>query len=158
MYRHILLPTDGSELSRDTARHAVSFAKAIGARITAIFVKPGFSTDYEGDLLDPTAVDRIAHAADKKAKEYLGFIKKLCKEGAVECDSVSVVGDQPYREIIRAAEEGHCDLILMASHGRHGFQSLLLGSETQKVLTYSSIPVLVYRPEKAAKHQRKTRV
>lgn len=146
MFRHILLATDGSEISRDTARRAVSFAKDTGAEITAIYVKPIASLDHEGDLIDPSALDRIGHAADKKAKEYLGFIKKLCKEEGVACHTVAAYGDHPYAVIIEAATSGGCDLIFMASHGRRGLKSLLLGSETQKVLTHTSIPVLVYRP------------
>lgn len=146
MFRHILLPTDGSEISRDTARHAVAFAKDIGAELTAIYVKPIAALDHEGDLIDPSAVDRIGQAAEKKAKEYLGFIKKLSKETGVECRTLTGDGDHPYEVIIDTAKRGKCDLIFMASHGRRGLKSLLLGSETQKVLTHSNIPVLVYRP------------
>lgn len=153
MFRHILLPTDGSELSRDTARRAVSFAQAMGARITAIYVKGAISTDYEGDFIDPSALDRISHAVNKKAKEYLGFVKKLCKEAEVECRTVAASGAHPYEEIIRVATEDDCDLVFMASHGRRGLQSLLLGSETQKVLTYSSVPVLIFRPSNPGKHR-----
>ncbi len=151
MFRHILLPTDGSELSRDTVRRAVSFAKATDARITAIYVKQTLPTEFEGDFIDPTALDRISHALDKKAKEHLGFVKKLCKEAGVECKGVAIAGDHPYEEIIRTAAEEDCDLVFMASHGRRGLKSLLLGSETQKVLTYSSLPVLVFRPQKSEK-------
>lgn len=155
MFRHILLPTDGSEISRDTARHAVAFAKHMGAELTAIYVKPIASLDHEGDLIDPSAVDRIGHAAEKKAKEYLGFIKKLCKEMGVECRALAAEGDHPYEVIIDAATSGRCDLIFMASHGRRGLKSLLLGSETQKVLTHTSVPVLVYRPPHLDRHRPK---
>jgi len=153
MFRHILLPTDGTEISRDTARRAVAFAKDARAEITAVYVKPVASFDYEGDLLDPSAVDRIGHAAEKKAKEYLGFIKKLCRETGVECQTIASHGDHPYEEIINVARAKKCDLIFMASHGRRGLRSLLLGSETQKVLTHTSIPVLVYRPPHLDRHQ-----
>ncbi len=155
MFRHILLPTDGSEISRDTARSAVAFAKEAGAEITAVYVKPLGSLDHEGDLLDPSAVDRIGHAAEKKAKEYLGFIKKLCKDAGVECRTIAAEGDHPYELIIDAATSGRCDLIFMASHGRRGLKSLLLGSETQKVLTHTSVPVLVYRPTHLDRHRPK---
>ncbi len=108
MFRHILLPTDGSELSRDTTRHAVSFAKAVAAQVTALYVKQVTPTDYEGDLIDPSAIDRVINASDKKAKEYLNFIKKLCKEAGVECTTIAVSGDHPYEEIVRAATAGNC--------------------------------------------------
>jgi nucleotide-binding universal stress UspA family protein len=155
MFRHILLPTDGSELSRDTTRHAVSFAKAVAAQVTALYVKQVTPTDYEGDLIDPSAIDRVINASDKKAKEYLDFIKKLCKEAGVECTTIAVSGDHPYEEIVRAATAGNCDLIFMASHRHRGFHSLLLGSQTQKVLTHANLPVLVYRPPLPGKHQQK---
>ena len=155
MFQHILLPTDGSELSRDTARRAVSFAKSTNAQITAIYVKQPVATEFEGDFIDPSALDRISHALDKKAKEHLGFVKKLCKEAGVECKTVAATGDHPYEEIIRTALSEDCDLVFMASHGRRGIKSILLGSETQKVLTYSSLPVLVFRPAQAGKRHHK---
>jgi nucleotide-binding universal stress UspA family protein len=157
MFRHILLPTDGSELSRETARRAVSFAEAAGAQITAIYVKQAMPMDFEGDLIDPSALDRISHAVEKKAKEFLGFVKKLCKESGVTCKTIAASGSHPYEEIVRVATEEGCDLVFMASHGRRGLQSLLLGSETQRVLSYSSIPVLVYRPPHPDKHHRKAK-
>jgi nucleotide-binding universal stress UspA family protein len=157
MFRHILLPTDGSEISRETSRQAVALAKSVGARITAIYVKHNLSTDHEGDLIDPSAVDRIGHAAEKKAKEYLGLVKKLCKEAGVECRTIAACGDHPYKEIIATATTDKCDLIFMASHGRRGLSSLLLGSETQKVLTHTSVPVLVYRPPHLDKYRPKNR-
>jgi nucleotide-binding universal stress UspA family protein len=105
-------------------------------------------------LIDPSALDRISHAVEKKAKEFLGFVKKLCKESGVTCKTIAASGRHPYEEIVRVATEEGCDLVFMASHGRRGLQSLLLGSETQRVLSYSSIPVLVYRPPHADKHHR----
>ncbi len=146
MFQHILLPTDGSQLSRDTAERAVAFAKAANATITALYAKPVGQTDNYGDLVEPAVLDRMASGSEGKSKEYLGFIKKLCKEAGVECSTLSLVSDSPWEAIINVAEDHNCDLIFMLKHSRGSLSSLLLGSETYRVLTHSSIPVLVYRP------------
>lgn len=147
MFKHILVPTDGSELSRETAQRAVSFAKEAGARITIFYAKPEYPIAYfgEGALIDPTTPEKFAELADQQASEYLGEVAQWCAEAGVTCDSTSSTSDVPYEAIIDAAEKSGCDLIFMASHGRRGISGLLLGSETNKVLTHSRIPVLVYR-------------
>ena len=147
MFKRILVPTDGSELSRATAQRAVSFAKEAGARVTAFFSKPEYPIAYfgEGALIDPTTPDKFAELADQQASEYLGEVAKACADAGVECATVSATSDVPYEAIIEAAEKSGCDLIFMASHGRRGISGLLLGSETNKVLTHSKVPVLVYR-------------
>ena len=147
MFKHILVPTDGSELSQDTVRRAVSFAREAGARITAFYAKPEFPVTYygEGVLIDTTSPDRFAELAESQAQEILGFVENLCKDAGVECNKLSLTSDIPYEAIIDAATQSGCDLIFMASHGRRGLTSLLLGSETHKVLTHSTIPVLGYR-------------
>ena len=147
MFKHILVPTDGSDLSRETVRRAVSFAKEAGARITAFFAKPEYPIAYfgEGALIDPTTPEKYAELAEQQAAEYLGEVQKLCAEAGVDCATVSATSDVPYEAIIAAAESAGCDLIFMASHGRRGFSGFLLGSETNQVLTHSKIPVLVYR-------------
>jgi len=147
MFKHIFVPTDGSELSRATAKRAVSFAKEAGARVTAFFAKPEYPIAYfgEGALIDPTTPEKFAELADQQANEYLGEVASLCAEQGVECNTVSATSDVPYEAIIEAAEKSGCDLIFMASHGRKGISGFLLGSETNKVLTHSKVPVLVYR-------------
>jgi len=147
MFKHILVPTDGSDLSQETVRRAVSFAKDAGARITAFFAKPEYPVTYygEGALIDPTTPEKFAELAEQQAQQTLGFVENLCQEAGVECTKLSLTSDIPYEAIINAATQSGCDLIFMASHGRRGFSSLLLGSETNKVLTHSKIPVLVYR-------------
>ncbi len=147
MFKHILVPTDGSELSQATAQRAVSFAKEAGAKITAFFSKPEYPIAYfgEGALIDPTTPDTFAEMAEQQASQYLGEISKLCAEAGVPCDVVSATSDIPYEAIIEAATKAGCDLIFMASHGRRGISGFLLGSETNKVLTHSKVPVLVYR-------------
>lgn len=147
MFKHILVPTDGSQLSQDTIHRAVSFAREAGAKITAFFAKPEYPIAYfgEGALIDPTTPEKFAEIADQQAAEYLGAVRGMCEEAGVECDTVSTTSDVPYEAIIEAAEQAGCDLIFMASHGRRGISGFLLGSETNKVLTHSRIPVLVYR-------------
>jgi len=147
MFKHLLVPTDGSELSRATAARAVIFAKEAGARITVFFAKPEYPIAYfgEGALIDPTTPEKFAELAEQQATEYLGEVQKLCADNGVECATITATSDIPYEAIIEAAEKAGADLIFMASHGRRGISGFLLGSETNKVLTHSKIPVLVYR-------------
>lgn len=147
MFKHILVPTDGSEFSQATAKRAVSFAKEAGARITVFFAKPEYPIAYfgEGALIDPATPEKFAELADKQASQYLDEVVAMCAELGVDCSTLTATSDIPYEAIINAAEKSGCDLIFMASHGRRGFSGFLLGSETNKVLTHSKIPVLVYR-------------
>jgi len=147
MFKHILVPTDGSSLSADTVKRAVVFAKEIGAKITFFYAKPDYPVAYygEGALIDPTTPEKFAEMADKQAREILGAATAAGNEAGVTSASASVISDIPYEAIIEAATSAACDLIFMSSHGRKGISGLLLGSETQKVLTHSKIPVLVYR-------------
>ena len=147
MFKHILVPTDGSTLSADTVKRAVVFAKEIGAEITFFYAKPDYPVAYygEGALIDPTTPEKFAQMADKQAQDILSSAMQEAKAAGVESFSASVVSDIPYEAIIDAAAAAGCDLIFMASHGRRGFSGLLLGSETQKVLTHTKTPVLVYR-------------
>ena len=147
MFKHILVPTDGSTLSTETIRRALLFARETSARVTFFFAKPEYPISFygEGALIDPTTPERFAEMAEQQAKEILAACETLAKEIGVSCASVELTSDVPYEAIISAAESSACDLIFMASHGRRGLSGLLLGSETQKVLTHSKIPVLVYR-------------
>ena len=147
MFKHILVPTDGSQLSLDAVRRAVAFAREVSARVTFFFAKPDYPVAFygEGALIDPTTPERFAEMADKQAEDILSQCTVVAKEAGVDCAATSSVSDVPFRAIIDAAAAAGCDLIFMASHGRRGFGGLLLGSETQKVLTHSRIPVLVYR-------------
>jgi nucleotide-binding universal stress UspA family protein len=147
MFKHILVPTDGSTLSFDTAQRAVDFAREIGAKITFFFAEPDYPVAFygEGALIDPTTPEKFAEIAERQAREILAKVEALARDGGVECACAARVSDVPYQAIIDEAMAVGCDLIFMASHGRRGISGLLLGSETQKVLTHSAIPVLVYR-------------
>ncbi len=147
MFKHILVPTDGSEFSTQTVQRALSFAKDAGAKVTFFFAKPDYPIAFygEGALIDPTTPEKFADMANQQAERILSACEGMAKAMEVPCATCSSVSDIPYVGIIQAAESTGCDLIFMASHGRRGIAALLLGSETQKVLTHSKIPVLVYR-------------
>jgi nucleotide-binding universal stress UspA family protein len=147
MFKHFLVPTDGSQLSQDAVKRAVELAKEVGARITFFFAKADYPVAFygEGALIDPTTPERFAEIAERQAVEVLAQAEALARNGGVACACQSQVSDRPYEAIIDAADAAGCDLIFMASHGRRGISGLVLGSETQKVLTHSKTPVLVYR-------------
>jgi nucleotide-binding universal stress UspA family protein len=144
LYKHILLPTDGSELSKAAMRHGIALAKAIGAKVTALVV----STPLNSLVVDPSAVSAAleqykALVASQTAK-YLDNIRKEAAEAGVACSALCIEHDKPYEAIVDTAKSNGCDLVVMASHGLRGV-SAILGSETLKVLTHSAVPILVYR-------------
>ncbi len=145
MYRHIMIPTDGSELSKSAISAGVALARALQAKVTGITV----STPFHVFTLEPMMVtDTPAqYEADCEAlaTKYLAVVQAEAMRAGVPYEVAHVVHDEPYRAIIETAESRGCDLIVMASHGRKGVAALVLGSETTKVLTHSKIPVLVCR-------------
>jgi nucleotide-binding universal stress UspA family protein len=145
MYQHILIPTDGSEHARRAIAPGVALAKSLHARILALTVTPTFHAfSLAPNQLQYTAAqfefDNRMHATT-----LLHEISQAAKEAGVPCTCEHVVADEPYEAIIATARERQCDLINMASHGRRGIKGLLIGSQTQKVLVHSDIPVLVHR-------------
>jgi nucleotide-binding universal stress UspA family protein len=145
MFKHILIPTDGSDLSRKVVLYGVQLAKESGARVTSITVTDPYraaTMDTVLILIDEQDYEEASRARSERAMEQ---VKMAADAAGVPCETVREVHDQPYRAIIDAAHALGCDLIVMASHGRRGISALLLGSETAKVLTHSTIPVLVYR-------------
>jgi nucleotide-binding universal stress UspA family protein len=148
MFKHILLPTDGSSLSDRAVKRGIAFAKSIKARITAVHVVPEFRMVVEEGFVSPLTTElkqRYEKESRVHAQKMLAKVEKLAATARVTCDSVAVTSDFPYQQIIEIARKRKCDLIMMASHGRRGLSSLLLGSETAKVLTHSKVPVLVVR-------------
>jgi nucleotide-binding universal stress UspA family protein len=145
MFKHILLPTDGSPLSEAAMRKGIQFAKTTNARVTGFCVVP--ELPYVGceAEIGPEFIKQAKAAVQAEVNKNLLAIEAAAKEAGVPCETAKVKSGQPYEAIIEAAQKGGCDLIIMASHGRRGMEGLLLGSETQKVLTHSKIPVLVYR-------------
>jgi len=145
MFKHILVPTDGSKLSEKAIKHAVQLAKPGKSKVTVLHVMPKFHTfTYQADMLEMTAQE-YESASSERADQYIHTAERIAGAAGVDCDGVKAVSDQPFQEIIKTAKKKSCDLILMASHGRRGIEGFLLGSETQKVLTHSRVPVLVYR-------------
>ncbi len=146
MYKNILIPTDGSPLSAKAAASGVKLAKLVGAKVTAFYAAPP-ATPLEHKGLLPTYVDpqKHARAIEKETAEYLQVIEKAAKSAGVQCETVSVTDDYPADAIIAAAKKHGCDLIFIASHGHRGFRDSMLGSQTQKVLEQSPVPVLVDR-------------
>lgn len=145
MFQHILLPTDGSELSNAAIQEGVRFAKGLGARVTGLCVMPPQHPFFYETEIPVTALQEAAQRYRELADGFLAVVSKAAKEAGVVCEVVYEVNDLPYEAIIQTAEKKGCDLIMMASHGRRGVKALLIGSETQKVLTHSKVPVLVYR-------------
>jgi len=145
MYKHILVSTDGSELSNRAVEYAAALAKAVGAKLTALTV----TTPYYGSAVEPelvmVGIDDYRKRTAKVAASYLEVAKDIAAAAQVPCEAVQIEHPQPYQAIIDAAKERGCDLIVMASHGRRGVAAIVLGSETTKVLTHSTIPVLVVR-------------
>ncbi len=147
MYKHILIPTDGSTHSAHAATDGVALAKATGARVTGLFVAPAPTPLVFEGLLPVAYMQPEEHAAltAKAAARYLGAIERAASQAGVAFQGVTVTGEFPAQAIIDAAAQRKCDLIVMASHGRRGLAGVLLGSETQKVLTHAKVPVLVCR-------------
>lgn len=148
MYKNILLPVDGSELSIKAVNEGLAFGKALGAKVVFINVVPHFSLrvpeGFTSDLVRQLEKQREQEYR-KIGENMLEKMKEQARTAGVDCDAIVVVGDDPYEEIIAHAEKHGCDLIVMASHGRRGLDAVLLGSETVKVLTHTKIPVLVVR-------------
>ncbi len=147
MFKHIFIPTDGSKLSQMAMQKAAQFAKEMGARVTIFYAKPEFPVNFyvEGVPIDTTTSEQFSEFADKQALAILGAAEETCAKLGVPCQAITDVGDVPYEMIVKKAIERNCDLIFMASHGRRGITSFLLGSETYRVLTHATIPVLVFR-------------
>jgi len=145
MYRHLLIPTDGSELAERAVTHGVSLAKFVGAKVTVLIVEERVGTVWwavaEHRLAEITA--KYAEEIKKHATRVLDRVANAAEQAGVPCDTVQVQHVQPYEAIITMATDRGCDLIVMGSHGRSGLSAVVLGSVTNKVLTYTKVPVLV---------------
>ena len=146
MYRHILIPTDGSELAEHAVTNGLSLAKSVGAKVTVIIAEDPF--DWVS-LSETRASQRRALDALEQVKKHAASVLSraadAAKQAGVPCDTMQVENARPYQAIIAAASDRGCDLIVMGSHGRGGLAAVVLGSVTTKVLTHTKTPVLVYR-------------
>ena len=149
MHTHILIPTDGSDLSAEAIQYGIVLAKAVKARVTGVTVSPPIHVL----ALEPgTVADTLESYRQRMATvaaQCLDKVKEAAEAAGVNYEVVHVQHEDPYKAIIDVAKARACDLIVMASHGRRGISAIVLGSETVKVLTHSTIPVLVYRAARA---------
>jgi nucleotide-binding universal stress UspA family protein len=144
MYRHILIPTDGSELAEHGVTNGLALAKSLEAKVSVIVVEEPF--DELRFIEVPGQTEESAKYAEqikKHATNVLNRAANAAKQAGVSCDTIQVEHEQPYQAIIAAAKDRGCDLIVMSSHGRSGLSAVLLGSVTNKVLTHTKSPVLV---------------
>ena len=148
MYKHIMLPVEGDELSTKAVNECFTLAKSIGAKVTVLHVVPhanmhvpvGFTSEIVENLKRQREEEEI-----RNGQKMLSEVEASAKTAGVECDNIVVVGDNPCEEIIDNAEKNDCDLIMMASHARRGLDAMLFGSDTARVLRNTKIPVLVVR-------------
>jgi nucleotide-binding universal stress UspA family protein len=147
MFKSILVPSDGSDFSNKAVSAAARLAHALRAKLLVLHVRSPIDSPHhaEGGALTELGGDIIRQETEDEERELLATALKLAASDGVTAEAAFVAGYAPYDAIIRIAREQQCDLIVMASHGRRGLSGLLIGSETQKVLTHTSIPVLVVR-------------
>ncbi|WP_036167428.1 universal stress protein [Massilia sp. 9096] len=145
MYKRILLPTDGSAASQRAILAGVAFAREIGADVVGLHVTPAFHVLTANSAMLQDTPEQYAAVSAAHARKVLADVERAAVDAGVACRLEHAVSDDVYDAIIETASRLDCDLIAMASHGRRGLRGLLLGSETQKVLVHSAIPVLVQR-------------
>lgn len=145
MFKKILIATDGSALSDKAAQAALAFAAAQGASVVGLAVAeiyPFMLMPEAGAMVDLSTYEELQ---DKSAQQALERFKSMAASANVACEAIATRGVHPYEEIINTARDKGCDLIWMGSHGRKGLDRLLLGSQAQRVLSHSTLPVMVYR-------------
>lgn len=147
MYKRILIPVDGSPLSKKAIREGVKLAATCGAKVTGFYAPPEYEVLVYGEYIPPDLMARDEYEArtERNATKILAAVKKEADAAGVACETHYEECRMPWEGIVEVARKRRCDLIVMASHGRKGLAGVLLGSETTKVLTHSKIPVLVCR-------------
>jgi nucleotide-binding universal stress UspA family protein len=147
MYRNLLVATDGSKLSDKALTHAITLAQAVGAKLTAFYAAPDYPMPAyaDGVVYEPVTRKEYAKLAAEDAQKILNDVAAKAAAAGVDCKTTYSIAPAPWEAILAAAKKHKCDGIVMASHGRRGVSALLLGSETQKVLTHTKLPVIVVR-------------
>jgi nucleotide-binding universal stress UspA family protein len=147
VYKHILVATDGSKLSAKAVAHAIDLAQALGAKLTAFYASPDYPMPAyaDGVVYEPVSRKEYAALCKKEADKILDPVKLKAESAGLEFNAVHTISPAPWEAILATAKKQKCEAIVMASHGRRGVSALLLGSETQKVLTHSKLPVIVVR-------------
>ena len=146
MFKHMLVATDGSKLSEGAVAYAISMAAPVNARVTAIYVVQPVHAIMPAPVSNMISED-FATRIEEQAKAAMAFVEDTARRAGIAANLVTVRKEQPYRAIVETARSCRCDLIVMASHGHRPVSRLMLGSETQKVLAESDIPVLIYRSQ-----------
>ena len=147
MYKNLLVATDGSKLSSKAVVHALGLAQAVGARVTAFYAAPDYPMPAyaDGVVYEPVSRKEYSKLAAQDADKIRNDVAARAKAAGVECKTTYSIAAAPWEAILDAAKKNKCDAIVMASHGRRGISAILLGSETQKVLTHGKLPVIVVR-------------
>lgn len=145
MYKNMLLATDGTEVAEQAVEHGLNLAKAVGAEVCVVTVTMPWSSVAYGVVETLTSREAYENASRARAQNLIDRVAKRAGELGVKCKAMQVADLNPYQAIIAAAQNNNCDLIVVGAHGRRGFERLLLGSETTKILTHSKCPVLVWR-------------
>ena len=147
MYKNLLVATDGSKLSEKAVSHAISLAQAVGSKLTVFYAAPDYPLPAyaDGVVYEPVSRKEYAKLAADDAKKILDVAIAKSTAAGVECASAYTIAAAPWEAILAAAKKHKSDAIVMASHGRRGISAVLLGSETQKVLTHTKLPVIVVR-------------
>ena len=144
MFRSILIPTDGTEITAKAVATAVALARALGASLSTITVKEPFPYSAISEM-QPIPPQEFYDAQERIAAARVQAVRDACTAAGLGCEAMTVEALHPWEAIIDYAKQQDCDLIVMASHGRRGVSALLLGSETQRVLIHTTIPVLIVR-------------
>lgn len=158
MFKHILMPTDGSDHSKTAIERGIELAKLCGAKVTGIHVVPDYRMmiSYDGSL-DSVAQEQVEKEAGAQAAQFMSFVQQAAAAAGVPCDTVVVTNAHPYDAIVDTANQRGCDLIVMTARYRKGLVSLIMGSESSRVLHRASIPVLIFRALMSVDHPDKKR-
>ena len=147
MFRHILIPTDGSPVANKAVKAGIGLAKQLGARVTGYYSVEAIQPRVygEGYIVDNKTIKAFEQQARAVGQKHIDMMGRAAAAAGVKFTGMVTVAETPYDGIIEAAKKQKCDAIFMASHGRRGLAGILMGSVTHKVLTHSKLPVLVYR-------------
>ena len=159
MFNNILMPTDGSEHSERAIERGIELARLCGAKVTGIHVLPDYVQALafaEYAYADQVTLDKVERDEYVRAAHFLDFVQKTAAMARVPCETVVATSDHPYDAIVDAANEHHCDLIIMTARNRRGLAALLMGSEAERVLHRTSIPILMFRALMSVDHPDKT--
>ena len=153
MFKHILMPTDGTEHSERAIERGIELAKLCGSRVTGIHVMPDYRMLIaSGDMESPGIDENMDEQARAQAARFLAFVQRTADAAGVPCDTLMAKGQHPYDAIVDAANDRGCDLIVMTARHRKGLVSMIMGSEASRVLHRASIPVLTFRALMSADH------